>query len=335
MAKCCANCFSDRLIIDYINKENDEIGDCKYCGTKQTKIVNTGSFTDVFESLIELYTESSETFALPLNILVQQDWEVFKNIGIANNLFPDIVNGLYSGTYTHKNINEKSVRGYWDSFKHEVKHNNRFFPKSDQLDLSDLRAWLQELEAEKYTKITYRARISNSKNAISIDKMGRPPMDEATAGRANPIGISYLYLATNDKTAIAEVRPHKGDVVTIVKVKIPKNLRLADLRNPKKYLSPFTRPDEEAEQLFKYIALLQHLGEELSKPILPREAHLEYLPSQYLAELIKDSGFDGIIFKSSVGNGDNYALFRDDGVEYLETKLQKIDNLVFKFSQSQ
>jgi hypothetical protein len=88
--------------------------------------------------------------------------------------------------------------------------------------------------------------------------------------------------------------------------------------------------DNMLKKLFQNIELLQKLSEELSKPILPREAHLEYLPSQYLAELIKDSGFDGIIYKSSVGNGDNIALIDDQIIEFKSVKLYEVKNLNFE-----
>ena len=60
------------------------------------------------------------------------------------------------------------------------------------------------------------------------------------------------------------------------------------------------------------------LGKELSKPIIPREANLEYLSSQYLCELIKQIGFHGIIYKSSVSAGNNYVIFNDEKLEATE-----------------
>ena len=66
------------------------------------------------------------------------------------------------------------------------------------------------------------------------------------------------------------------------------------------------------------------LGNELSKPIIPREANLEYLPSQYLCELLKNIGFHGIIYKSSVSDGDNYVIFADEKLEVVKTSQHKI-----------
>jgi hypothetical protein len=61
------------------------------------------------------------------------------------------------------------------------------------------------------------------------------------------------------------------------------------------------------------------LGNELSKPIIPREANLEYLPSQYLCELLKHIGFHGIIYKSSAADGNNYVIFADNKIKAITT----------------
>lgn len=333
MAKCCSNCFNDKLITAYIEKESSDYGNCSFCGARNVQLVEPENFTDTFETLLNLYQEATNAQSQPIYKLIQKDWNIFHNVEIAEKLMPKIINYTYTKTYDYVNINEDFVKNIWDEFRNEIKHNNRFFPKSVNLDIQELKAWLQELELRKYPKILYRARISNDRQRIDITKMGKPPSSIATAGRANPYGISYLYMATRKKTAIAEVRPHKGNTICIAKIKIPNRLRLADLRNPKNYLSPFVRPDYSTEELFKYIVLLQKLGEELSKPIVPHEAELEYLSSQYLAELIKDANFDGIIFKSSVGSGDNIALFSDTNVEFRNVELYEVKNLSFDSSK--
>lgn len=333
MSKCCKKCFNDKLIIVYIEQKSEDYGNCSFCESKNEQLMDPKNFTDSFEMLLELYMESNGVTDLPLFKLIQKDWEVFADDEIAKKLIPQIVDYTDGKIYVHKGINDIKVKEIWSDFKKEIKHNNRFFPKSNSLNVEDLKAWIQELKTGVYPKILYRARINDDTKIIPFEYMGKPPYEKAQGGRANPLGISYLYSATNKKTALAEVRPHKGDLVTIAKIKIPNKLKFADLRNPKQYLSPFARPDNPVEDLFKYIELLQHLGDELSKPILPREAHLEYLPSQYLAELIKDAGFDGIIYKSSVGSGDNIALFDDVNVEFKSVELYEVKNLTFGYTK--
>ncbi len=43
--------------------------------------------------------------------------------------------------------------------------------------------------------------------------------------------------------------------------------------------------------------------------LLPSGAAIDYIPSQYLCEFIKKSPFDGVVYRSSVSDGINLALF--------------------------
>ncbi len=66
--------------------------------------------------------------------------------------------------------------------------------------------------------------------------MGKPPLGRSTQGRANPIGISYLYVTSDIKTAISEIRPHKGALVTVAKIKLPDNLKFFQILEAPKIL---------------------------------------------------------------------------------------------------
>ncbi|WOE70672.1 RES family NAD+ phosphorylase [Hydrogenimonas thermophila] len=283
---------------------------------------------DYFEMLLEIYQESEN--GEKLYKLFQDDWEIFLNEQIAYNLISIAVPYSKNKKYCRK-VKTDLVSNLWESFKEEIKHNNRFFPKFQSFQLDHFKEWLRELKNENLKKrFLYRARISDDKQLIPKENMGKPPAKLIkSGGRANPVGISYLYTATNKKTAIAEVRPHKGEVITIAKIKIIKKLILADLRNPRLDTSPFAIPNMQIDEIFKYINLLQHFSKELSKPVVPKEAYLEYLPTQYLSELIKDIGYDGFIFKSSVANGDNIVLFSEDKIKIDNIELYSIDNITF------
>ncbi len=60
------------------------------------------------------------------------------------------------------------------------------------------------------------------------------------------------------------------------------------------------------------LPFLERLGEELTRPVQPAGAAIDYIPSQYLCEFIKKSGFDGVVYRSSVSDGINLALFDPD-----------------------
>ena len=144
---------------------------------------------------------------------------------------------------------------------------------------------------------------------LPLDEMGAPPAHLAGHGRANPAGIRYLYLGSTDETAVAEVRPHTGELACVARFEVPA-IRALDLRDPRKSASPFILENrEQMAALRAGLPLLERLGEELTKPVQPRSAAFEYIPSQYLCEFIKKQGYQGVIYRSSVSDGVNLALF--------------------------
>jgi hypothetical protein len=154
------------------------------------------------------------------------------------------------------------------------------------------------------------------------------PEEVTDYGRANPFGIPYLYAASDLKTALSEVRPHVGEPVCVATFKITADLKLADLRDPRKTISPFTYEEDQIKVLCRDIGYLCRLGEELSIPVVPKDANLEYLASQYLCEFIKHCGFDGVMYKSAVATGTNYAIFNDTklkGIRVATYQISKID----------
>lgn len=70
------------------------------------------------------------------------------------------------------------------------------------------------------------------------DEMGAPPSEEAKDGRINPDGISYLYLANNKETAIAEARPWVGAEVSVGYFTILKGQKLINTSQDKKTFDP-------------------------------------------------------------------------------------------------
>lgn len=152
-------------------------------------------------------------------------------------------------------------------------------------------------------------------------------MTLAPRGRANPAGISYLYLSSLSEASIAEVRPHPGEQISVAEFVVQKS-RVLDLREPRKRVSPFLLESrEDLEEILAVLPLLERLGEELSKPVLPASAAYEYTPSQYLCEFVKSRNFDGVLYRSSVSDGVNLALFDPDRVEALRVDTYRVDRV--------
>src|SRR6266496_5219311 len=199
----------------------------------------------------------------------------------------------------------------WEKLRDELMYRNRYFPQTD-IDLEGLKALLDQLISDPgdIPQQWYRARIQPGDFALPIAEMGAPHKRIASYGRANPAGIPYLYLGSTELTAISEIRPHTGELVCVADFTTADNLALVDLRKPKKMVSPFLLADaEEIGRMRRDIPFLERLGDELTRPIVPFAAVIDYTPSQYICEFIKKCGHEGVIYRSSVSDGINLALF--------------------------
>ncbi|MES9816307.1 MAG: RES family NAD+ phosphorylase [Candidatus Thiodiazotropha sp.] len=200
----------------------------------------------------------------------------------------------------------------WGKLKNELMHKNRFFPQIKINDDDRLEELLKNLllDSEEEIGTWYRACIQRSESIYPIEEMNAPPKRLASLGRANPPGIPYLYLASTPDTAISEIRPHTGEFATVADFTISQKLNIVDLRNPRRTVSPFLQKDEDEIALLRGdIEFLVHLGNELTRPVVPHAAAIDYIPSQYICEFIKKCGYHGVIYDSSVGSGVNIALF--------------------------
>lgn len=331
---CCANCFGDSFLDNHIPKISKQTGKCDFCSSINTALIEPKELLDYFQSVCSIYTEDIGAEAKPLVTWFQEDWQIFSSLDSvkAQALLGEILNDgeIVRKGHIPRNVPALAAVEKWASFRDEIIWGNRFFFQQE-LDLKRLESLFEtylEADATVFSNQLYRARIQTEDLVIPLDKMGKPPAKDVKNGRANPVGIPYLYAASTPDTAIAETRPHPGDLLSVAQFSVMVPLRLLNLQHPRRTISPFVVVDEcELSELRHDLAFLCHLESELSKPILPRVADLEYLPTQYLCEFIKNCGYDGVVFKSSISSGANVALFDDSKVlaevltQYEVTKL--------------
>ena len=134
-------------------------------------------------------------------------------------------------------------------------------------------------------------------------EIGAPPPEKATPGRLNRAGVSFLYLSTDELTAAAEIRPHPGHRVSIASFRSLKEVRLADFGSID--IANFSRSDE----MLDVFHLGYTISREISLPFTPEDRH-KYSVTQLLADLIRQQGYDGIRFPSSVARGANICVFQ-------------------------
>lgn len=142
--------------------------------------------------------------------------------------------------------------------------------------------------------------------------------DIISGGRANPDYIRYLYLAEDADTACYEIRPIIGQYISVATFKSLKQLKLYDLTSQRP--NHFENPVYEAPSLFDCIS------EHFSMPNAddPRK----YIPTQFLTEKIKELGFDGLRFRSSLKQGGiNIVLFEPESCEAISSDLVEIKQI--------
>jgi hypothetical protein len=151
-----------------------------------------------------------------------------------------------------------------------------------------------------------------------------PTQEHSIDGRVSSRGIPCLYLASNMKTAVAEIRPWVGSYVSLAQFKLVKRCKVVDCRSAK------------SEKLNKDQAKLwSDISYAFSKPVSPEELHLEYVPTQILAETLRLQGFDGILYESQLNKGGtNIALFDTRSAKLINCGLHQIRSVSFEFDLS-
>lgn len=317
--KCCANCFGDRGLRKEISFRSEEIGTCEYCATAEEILIDARELADKFKTLIDVY--EPDDYGKSLAQLFKEDWYLFthKRMDDAHVqvLLADILDDgqIVRKSYVPSKQYESDRLVKWEKLRQELMHENRFFPdiNSDFFTrLKDLLAQL-ELDADQAPMTWYRARIQTQDVAFGESQMLAPPAANASHGRANPAGIPYLYLGSEIVTAVSEIRPHTGDIACIANFTMPDDLVLIDLCNPRATVSPFVLgAGSDIGRILSDLTFLERLGAELTRPVRQQVAAFDYTPSQYLCEFIKKCGYDGVVYRSSVSDGINLALFKPE-----------------------
>lgn len=176
---------------------------------------------------------------------------------------------------------------------------------------------VDESKATDDTKLQVEAlRRYNKSNFKGYTATESVPLKENnTAGRGNPDHIRYLYLSEDSITPVYEVKPTIGQNISVAKFKSLRDLKLYD----------FTVANTDPLEL----NLFNIISEKFSMPNYGDTT--KYLPTQYLAELIKSMGFDGIRFKSSLNKDRvNVMLFNVDDCKVMSSDLVTVKNIDIK-----
>ena len=169
--------------------------------------------------------------------------------------------------------------------------------------------------------------------AYSPERM-KPLQDRAAEGRANSKGIPVLYLSTHRKTAMSEVRPWLGSA------RLLRSLQDDTGSEDCRFLGLSSQPFHPVPQRARPLEARRG-GLDPDRPGLlrthdtRRRYAADYVPTQVIAELIKNEGCDGIAYKSAFGKkGYNIVLFDPADAELTSCALFEAKSLKFRFEQS-
>jgi hypothetical protein len=164
-----------------------------------------------------------------------------------------------------------------------------------------------------------------------------PRPNQTLEGRANPKGISYLYLASNEKTSLSEVRAWPGQQVSTCIFSNNIDLRLVDLSKEYKTGLGTMFLDFEKNEILSEDSnenLLGEINKAFTTPVRNTDDTSDYVLTQVIAELIKSEGYDGIVYNSFfTDKGKNIVIFDREKVDIKNGLVYEITRIDIDYKQ--
>lgn len=338
----CQDCIKDKDIRTYFaNNPNVKISNCVICGkTKSCTSSSDKNFIRMARSLIRYHYPEYEynphwgAESGPESLLRSEN-PIFSIPEIQNEEFELFVEelmygldgeheiSLYAGNDEYgRDLFPRSLKTegtkIWKEITNEITQKNHDKKLNEFLD----RVQISSLATECAVKINleqhfYRARIGfnkieqqhefhdykiSKKEPYRNNEITAPPAHLAPSGRANKEGISYYYLASDIETTLSEVRPHPGEYVTVGIFDVNQSVNIANLIDTN--LIDYSK---SINGMNTY-TLIKEITREFENPVTPKSSD-RYIRSQFISDMFKQLGFDGIAFNSSVGIGFNLVIF--------------------------
>lgn len=357
---CCPNCFSDPVAKGIVKElANNELGACDFCGSEDVPIVDISPECELrgyFDDMIEVFAPASRVpkqrrlsaKPLPFAEAFTSLWNVFS---IDTKAVESFLGALYSTedwfeefrtrpivvtpNQGNSDISEFSLFGTktWEDFVQSIKSNLRFHTtiENEELFRSICNSLSKSIPTEQ---CWYRARIWNKEKAPKAKDLHEAPSSLTRNGRMNVAGIPCLYIANSPLAAISETRASQFDTMAVARMHPKATLSIVDLSRIHS-VSPF---DEiSCNVLAANIDNLRLIRRELLRPMRRTDPELDYLPTEYISDLIKSLGYDGIGYKSVMSKeGYNIASFRtvEEAFDILVIDMYHIDEINYRLTHS-
>lgn len=361
----CRDCFRDTTIRSIIETLKIR-GKCPICGKENTYLYDSDKYDELYgimDELIQSYTPSSllpDSFPIEergtLAEILRRDWDIFSDrltysqvFSIVKSITPDLfisIPSYFTGTIGMPEKFDDSYQSEhgilkgksWGDFVNDIKYNNRFHTNTMSTEI--LSKYLLYLKKDYKKGVTFfRGRVFTSNEPLNTKDLGAPPPQCAVDGRANSRGISRLYLANSLETCIYEIRAKALDNISIGKFELQNDISVLDFKMITQ-ISPFLGMDYVEYAINRPILI--KISEEMSKTVRASDESdkLNYVPTQYLADLIKTLEVSpnvmcsGIEYASTLNpQGYNIAAFYPDQFSCTESTNVQVKHIDYKYEE--
>lgn len=338
--KCCVECFEDATLRRLAQAKSTESGACQYCKRRNRALVNVYEMAGAFSCVVDLYAPSND--GDPLIDLVQADWEPFSERLIEREVASTLLDDILLADWDDDDGDSPIIStefyvmrrpmGYGDQFDEfivTVGDDEGAVPEFDSVLLEDLERCTELLPAGA---VLHRARIGYAVTETGRqlpwagDAIGAPPAPPAA--RANRAGQHVLYLAFEERTAVAEVRPALGHVVSVAEFTLNRDIRTLDLTHTPPPINPFDNPDSMNAYWIEFYELVDRFSATLSEPLERQDIPSDYWPSQRLCQYFQDAGFHAIRYGSAMQpRGANLVLFDPTAADFCRSHMKRIRDI--------
>lgn len=328
-------------------------------------------FTDIYSSVRPGENVPPDVDAIDvgefLATLIQEQWGIFSERLTAAERHHDLLRVIFTTNcreeeildapdvrdlWTDRDMFHTSLLGHWHEIAEELKHPEQARPfapdlpppDDDELEFAtDPLDWFAEdVDRSSVTlpagSPIFRVRLGYRERdyrfvAIPVAEMGAPPAADTRPQRANAVGTSYFYGAQEEQTAVSEVRPHRGALVTIGSGDTLREVRLIDLAAGMHIPSPFACGRDYFRGLLESCELFNHLNEQFARPLRHTDDVHEYLPTQFFATWARDHHYDGLRYGSAMTRGGHNIVLFDPGTVAVRTvRLVQTDEVRVEYS---
>ena len=355
----CSNCVEDTFLKSLI-AQNASAHSCDYCSIKSNNQFVAASCDALMEAVAPaafgMFNDPGQAgvpydggyLATPVGsseMLLALPFEghddLFDDVAesFVNTEWVRAAGGHWAGAHDHELYADA-----WSRFVYAVRHRTRYFFNSVEEEdeyagpgdlsttavltaLNELTNELSLVQLFPKDQIYFRARVTPEDPTWlpGAATMGPPPEGVTPAGRMNPAGIPYLYLAIEEATAIAELVHQPPVSVTSARFRATRDLQLVDLTSLRQLPSIF---DLSKQREREGLLFLREFSKDISKPVSKdgRE-HISYVPTQVVSEYfakVHDAKVDGLVYPSAVRpSGKNIVLFPTE--RGYETKFEQVE----------